>query len=259
MKIFFNAMSKYICVVTLAMLMTFASHNAFALSAVAQQIQGEVSIHKAADAQDAWKAITQDTPLASGDSIKTGKGTCALVYSDQATFKMEENTSLALEETPTAQDLKLFLGKIKGQVNHQNATQPFEVVTPAAVATVRGTQVDFGYDYQGQLTVDLHNGKIQVINDDAELKLDLAGKKSIGVKYNKEKNTLHIKNDCNSDGVIQFSILGAEYAENPCEEKDVELSTAENGLTVPNTNSNNQDDKEKIGEGEGREPISPIR
>ena len=161
-----------------------------------------------------------------------------MLFRSQATFTMDENTSLTLEETPTAQDLRLLLGKIKGKVNHEKATLPFEVVTPAAVATVRGTEVDFGFNDQGQLTVDLHNGKIQVVNADAQMTLDIDGKKSITIQYNKEANTIRIKNECGSDGIVKFNMLGAEYAESPCEEREISLSTAEQGTTNPNTNNN---------------------
>ncbi len=241
MKTVSGMIKKHFWILGLASFMALAPQSAYALSAVAQQIQGEVLVHKTTDTLDSWTAVTQDTVLASGDSIKTRKGTCALVYSDQATFAMEENTSVTLEETPTAQDLKLLLGKIKGKVNHQNATQPFEVVTPAAVATVRGTEVDFGFNDQGQLTVDLHNGKIQVINDDADMKLDLDGKKSITVQYDKEANVIRIKNECGSDGVVKFNMLGIEYAENPCEEKEISLATAENVNGTADTNNNSGD------------------
>ena len=236
MKMIWNSAVKNFWILALVALFA-APQNAYALSAVAQQIQGEVLVHKTAAAPDAWEAITQDTTLASGDSIKTKKGTCALVYSDQATFSVDENTTVTLEETPAAQDLKLLLGKIKGKVNHQNATQPFEVVTPAAVATVRGTEVDFAFNDQGQLTIDLHNGKIDVVNDDADLKVDLDGKKSISVKYDKEANVIRIKNECGSDGIVKFNVLGAEYAESPCDEKEVSLATSENGVSAPTTNT----------------------
>ena len=233
MKTIARLTTKNFWIMAVAALLVAAPQSAYALSAVAQQIQGDVMVRKAAGE---WQAVNQETTLVSGDSIKTGKGTCSLVYSDQATFALEENTSLTVEEAAGAQDLHLLLGKIKGKVNHEKATQPFEVVTPAAVATVRGTEVDFGFNDQGQLTVDLHNGKIQVVNDEADMKLDLDGKKSITVKYDKEANVIRIKNECGSDGIVKFNVLGSEYAESPCSEREVSLATSENGGGAPTTN-----------------------
>lgn len=236
-----------------AALVTFVPQNAYALSAVAQQIQGEVLVQKAGDVEN-WTAVTTDTALSNGDSIRTRAGSCSLVYSDQATFNVEANTTLTVEERPDAQDIKLLLGKIKGKVNKQNAAQPFIVTTPAAVATVRGTEVDFGFNEEGQLTVDLHNGKIEVVNDDTELKIDLDGKKSITIKYDKEAGLIRIKNECGSDGVVKFNLLGTEYAENPCDEQEISLSTAEQGTGTPDTN-NTPDSPENPDL--GREPLSP--
>ena len=238
---------KKLWILALVVAAALAPQNAFAVSAVAQQVQGEVSVAKAA-APETWNAITQDTALESGDSIKTGQGSCTLVYSDQATFNVDANTTLTVEQRTDAQDIKLLLGKIKGKVNKQNAEQPFMVTTPAAVATVRGTEVDFGFNEEGQLTVDLHNGNIQVVNEDAQMTLDLGGNKSVQIQYNKDANTLRIKNECGSDGVIKFNLLGTEYSGSPCEEKVIDLSTSDQGTQIPGT-PNNPGDPEQPDEG----------
>jgi hypothetical protein len=192
--------------------------------ATAQQIQGEVLVQK--KGVDTWTAVTTDTALDNGDSLKTRKGSCTLTYGDQATFVLQENTSVTVDEKEASQDISLITGKILGKVNHQTAVKPFQVVTPSAIAAVRGTEVDFAYDDQGQFAVDLHNGKIHVFNDSAEFSADLDGGKKIKIKFDKESNTIHVLNDCGSNGSVSFSILGAQYAENPCEEKTVDISTA---------------------------------
>ena len=249
MKIF----TKNFWIFTLTALAVLVPQNAHAVSAVAQQITGEVLVAKAAT-PDNWETVTADTALATGDSVKTRTGSCSIVYSDQATFGVEANTMLTLEERPDAMDIKLLLGKIKGKVNHQNATQPFVVTTPAAVATVRGTEVDFGFNDQGELTVDLHNGNIGVVNSTAEMTMDLGGNKTVTIKFDKEANILNIKNSLDSDGPITFSVLGTEYTQNPGEEKTIDISTAEEGTTIPSANVNNNETTEKLNE--GREPIT---
>jgi hypothetical protein len=226
--------------------------NAWALSAKVQQIQGEVLVAKAAT-PDTWDAVTADTELQSGDSVKTRQGSAVLAYTDQASFTIDANTTFTVEERAEAQDIKLLLGKIKGKVDHNRAEQPFVVTTPAAVATVRGTEVDFAFNEEGLLTVDLHNGKIDVVNDAAEMKVDLDGKKSISIQYDKEANLMRIKNECGSDGPVKFNVLGTEYSSSPCEEKEVDLSTAEEGTTPPDTNS---DPDLPENPDEGREPMS---
>jgi hypothetical protein len=222
--------------------------------AVAQQIQGDVQILKSGSPANSWQAITTDTPLDNGDTLKTSKGTFKLVYADEASFGVEQNTSLAVEQKPDAHNIQLLMGKIKGKVNKEKTSLPFQIATPAAVATVRGTEVDFGYNDLGELVIDLHNGKIEVINSDAEMTFNLEGKKSIWIQFNKELNTLRVRNECGSDGSVKLKILGAEYTEAPCDEKEISLSTDQPGsqtppvslITDPGENPN-----------EGREPISP--
>ena len=252
MKMIHRCVTNCLWVLAIAAITSLFPQNAYAVSAMAQQVQGDVMIQKAG--ATSWEKISQDTTLGSGDSLRTEKGTCSLTYSDQATFSVEENTSLTVQEKTEAQDIKLLLGKIKGKVNKQNAQQPFVVNTPAAVATVRGTEVDFAYNAEGQLVVDLHNGKIDVVNDDAELKIVLEGKKSLTIKYDKEANLIRVKNECGSDGEVKFSVLGAEYSEIPCGEKEISLSTSEKGTQTPDIDQS-PDNSENIEE--GREPISP--
>lgn len=226
----------------------------YAVSASVGSISGEVMLHKASAPADSWEALKQDSPLDNGDTIKTLKGTCVVSYTDQASFALDENTVLTITENTDAQDLMLLLGKIKGKVNKQKSEQPFRVNTPAAVATVRGTEVDFSFNDKGELLVDLHNGKIQVVNDIAELNLDLEGKKSITVHFDDELNKIRLRNECGSEGPVTFSILGADYAAKPCEETEVELATAageDQGAQV----NGDPDNYENLDE--GREPISP--
>ena len=239
MKLF----SQKFCILAVAGFAMLVSQNAYAVSAAVQQVTGEVLVAKAAD-PDTWATITGDTELASGDSVKTRTGTCSIVYTDQAAFAVEPNTLLTIEERTDAEDIKLLLGKIKGKVDHQNATQPFVVTTPAAVATVRGTEVDFSFNDEGELTVDLHNGNIQVVNDAAEMNVDLGGKKSISIKYDKEANTIHVKNSCDSDGQVTFNVLGSAYATSPCDEKEVNLSTAEEGTQIPQDKKEDEEQPE---------------
>ena len=230
-------------IVALAAFAMLIPQNAYAVSAAAEQVTGEVLIAKAA-APETWTPITAKTALESGDSIKTKSGSCTIVYADQASFAMQANTTLILEDRADAKDLRLLLGKINGKVNHQNATQPFVVTTPAAVATVRGTEVDFGFNSDGQLTVDLHNGKIQVVNEDADLNLDLEGGKSITIKYDLVTNSISVANSCGSDGAVSFSMSGSTYTAGPCEKKEISLSTAEVETQVPGNTADGPDDDE---------------
>lgn len=228
------------------------STSLWAAAAVATSIQGEVAVARGSSA-DVWEPITADTALESGDSIRTREGSCTLTYSDQATFVVTPNTQVTVTDKANAQELQLLAGRINGKVNKEKVVKPFQVMTPAAVAAIRGTEVDFGYNDQGEMTVDLHNGAIQVLNEETALSLDLGGSKKIKVKYDKQANTLLIKNECESDGPITFNILGTSFTQSPCDEQVIDLATAENSTQVPGFTTNNEPENPD----EGREPISP--
>lgn len=220
-----------------------------ALAATVDQPQGEVWLHKAGTAEDLWTAVMGTEQLSDGDSVKTQNGTCTLTYSDEASFQVQNNTVFVVKETATSQDIALASGWLKGKVNKEKATKTFQVVTPTAVAAVRGTEVDFGFNENGELTVDLHNGSILVYNEDEDKKMEIpvSGSKKIIVTYDKETGVIKVKNECSSDGKIEFNVLGTTYAENPCEEVTINLETA-SGTDGPPSVDGSGDDSETLDE-----------
>lgn len=192
-----------------------------------EEAQGQVMMHSAGAAADAWQPVTQSTPVSNGDSLKTENGSCVLVYSDQARFKLDAGTSVTVQDKDETRDLVLDLGRVSASINKDKVIKPFQVVTPTAVGAVRGTDVVFDFNDEGQMTIDLQDGgPVQVFNDDNEMTVELAGKKKIIIKYDAETGILTIQNDCGSDGVVTFSVQGTEYAENPCDKKEINLGTA---------------------------------
>ncbi len=204
--------------------------------ATIEEVQGEVLLHTAGSTADAWTPITKNISLNNGDSIKTKNGSCALVYGDQGTFRLDPNTTITVQDKTDTKDILLDLGKLKAKINHDKVVKPFQVVTPTAVGAVRGTEVSFDFNEQGKLEIKLENGNVLLYNDEAQMKVDLNGKKSIIVQYDAESGILRIQNDCSSDGKVVFNVQGTEYAENPCDKKEVNLETAagpQNLTTTP--------------------------
>lgn len=246
----------------------FLSQNLYAEPiATVTQIQGEVFIQKAGSAPDQWQAISQDTAVDNGDSVKTGNGTSTLSYADQADFRLEPNTSITLDQKDATQDINLKLGMLKAKINKQKTIKPFQVVTPTAVGAVRGTEVDFGYNEVGELTIDLHNdGPVQLVNEEAAMELELTDGKKISIIYDKENGKLTVKNDCNSSGDVNFSILGQSFSVPPCGETtaDVEaLETAAGAGELVTTDPPTDESENTPNEGEEEdavpsEPSSPV-
>ena len=74
------------------------------------------------------------------------------------------------------------------------------------------------------------------------------------VLYDPVMGFITIKNECESKAVLKISIMSTERTAEPCEEKTLFLSTAEENQNIPEIDENtllieNPD--------EGREPISP--
>jgi hypothetical protein len=204
--------------------------------AALQDVQGEVLLHKAQSAPDSWQPASSGASLESGDGLKTAAGTCTVVYTDQASFKVDANTVLVINEKPETQDISLTLGRLKAMVNKEKVIKPFQVVTPTAVGAVRGTIVDFGVmpGAGNQFSVNLtEGGPVQIYNDEASLDLNLEGKKKVDLKYDGEM--LLISCDCQSDGPINFEVQGASYSADPCKSISIKVGpkTASAGLDPP--------------------------
>ncbi len=260
MKIYrklFKINSLYIVVLLSLCLLPSA---AFAQTlATLEDVKGEVLVSKSGSAIGLWEPVTGMTVLGSGDSVKTNNGSCRLVYNGQAAdIQVEPNTEFTVQEKAETQDILLTLGQLRAKIDKEKSVKPFQVVTPTAVGAVRGTDVDFGFNDQGLLTVDLKDGgPVQVYNDEAQLNLNLTNNRKITIAYDRQAGILKIKNDCASGGSIEFTILGQNYSESPCEEKEVSLETAVGESTTPGTSTqdiieNPQD------EASPPPPVSPV-
>ncbi|GEM_PF-1860525 len=222
---------------TLGFAFLFAGAAQAATIATALDVQGEVLLLKSGAAEDAWVSVSTDTALENGDSIQTKEGSCSISYADQGSFQLGSNSSVTVQDKDATQDLLLNLGTLRGKINKEKVIKPFQVVTPVAIAAVRGTEVDFDLNPSGELTIDLHNGAIQVFNgdDNGEMQIDLDGAKKITLKFNKDTGVMTVKNECGSDGPIVFAAQGANYSAAACEEVSVEFGTAGGDNEAPGT------------------------
>ena len=226
------------CFATVFAFASFNSRNAYADAvATVKEIQGEVFIQPAGSTPETWSAVTQDTPVNNGDSVKTANGSCLLSYADQGEFRLGANTRLTVQQQTDTQDIHLLLGSLKAKINKDKVIKPFQVVTPTAVGAIRGTNVDFDFNDKGELTADLHDGgPVQVYNDEAGMELNLEHGNKITVVYNKDKGELIVTNSCDSKTKINFTILGKEYSGDQCQSVTVNLGTAKGGNDPTDTN-----------------------
>jgi hypothetical protein len=237
----------------LALALAFAP-QALAADAKLSQVTGEVLVRPAGSADDAWQAVTTERMLVSGDSVKTRNGSATLTYADEATFTIQPFTALSIQ-TGETENINLELGKLFGKVDHAKATKPFQVITPAAVAAIRGTDVNFDFDDQGNLTVDLQNGgPVQVLNEKAALDMSLAEGRKIWLNWDNESGILTFKNSCESKGDVSVSVLGSETVLKPCEEKTFTNDTAAGPQELPETKQGSDTELPDT----HSDPVSPI-
>ncbi|HXV18689.1 MAG TPA: FecR domain-containing protein, partial [Candidatus Omnitrophota bacterium] len=107
-------------------------------------VEGSVLLKKAG-ASD-FSLAAKGASLSNGDILKTGSGSCEVVFDDQTRLSIAPDTEIVITEalkniaanTRTTL-LKMHLGKIKAKVTKVTPGSRFEITTPSAVAAVRGT------------------------------------------------------------------------------------------------------------------------
>lgn len=104
-----------------------------------KKISGTVEI-KAGDAA-AWNQAQAGSEIPSGGKLRTGAdGRAELKFKNKASVWLKPSTSVALEQKgPKDNRITLASGSLKVRVPHLKFRERFEVKSPVAVASVRGT------------------------------------------------------------------------------------------------------------------------
>ncbi len=92
-----------------------------------------------------FESLAEKQELVQGDIVRTGEGLCHLLIGGKSQIYIEPNTTLTITEvlknSNKSESTKLTLqgGKLKVSLPNLKNGSSFEVTTPTAVATVRGT------------------------------------------------------------------------------------------------------------------------
>ncbi len=132
--------------------------------------------------------------------------------------------------------------------------KPFQISTPVAVSAIRGTTVDFALNDAGQLTVDLHDGKVQTFDADKGFDLKLEGDKTITVYFDTATGAIVVKNDCTSAGKVDFAFGGALYSADPCQEVSTAGGTAGGNIDIPGGPGDDPETEIDPGDDDGTPP-----
>lgn len=100
----------------------------------------------------------------SGDKVETGWFSYALIGSDRhrARFEIFSTTSVTLASGTPGVILTLERGRIRAAFDKITGSEPRTVQTPGALLAVRGTQFDVEVDRDGQTTLDVFEGIVEV-------------------------------------------------------------------------------------------------
>jgi hypothetical protein len=131
-------------------------------SASVADIKGKVQIElpgQASSSPSLGQVLPADT------AIHTGKGSILLRLEDGSQILVHSNTHIVLKQpSPTSwQRLQLLLGKIKAEIQKRTGGAPsFQIGTPSAVITVRGTRFYVRVDKHKRTRVDVEEGVVEV-------------------------------------------------------------------------------------------------
>ncbi len=122
--------------------------------------------------------------------ITTGNGRVLLRLEDGSEILVYSNTRLTLKQpSPTSwQHLQVLLGKIKAEIQKRvGGAAPFQVGTPSAVITVRGTRFYVEVDKHQVTRVTVEQGVVEVQSTKGNGKpVEVKGGFSVRVKENSE-------------------------------------------------------------------------
>ena len=100
----------------------------------------------------------------SGDKVATGWFSYALIGSDRhrARFELFSTTSVTLAAGTPGVILTLERGRIRAAFDKITGSEPRTVQTPGALLAVRGTQFDVEVNREGETTLDVFEGIVEV-------------------------------------------------------------------------------------------------
>ncbi len=136
------------------------------------KVSGKV---EAAAAGGAYAAVPVGTTIAEGGRVRTGeKSEAVLQMSDGSQVKLSERGEMlvaAIKQTETAKtSVVLFFGRLWAKVaKAATPSASFEVVTPTAVAGVRGTEFTTAAGEDGNTRVQVDEGSVGVDNDSKDV------------------------------------------------------------------------------------------
>ncbi len=156
-------------VIVSALVFQFWSNQSGSEQASVAAVQGTVFIQT--DNSDIWKPVTNKTSFEEGDLVRTGAdSSVVLTYPDESHTAVAPNSELTILLMTSAEDgsrqeivLRQEIGSTRNVVQPlPSADSRFEIQTPSAIVTVRGTEFMVDVDSAGSTKVAVDEGIVEV-------------------------------------------------------------------------------------------------
>ncbi len=143
-----------------------------ALSVEVDFISGEVQYsHLSSE----WKQLDIGMSLVSGDIVKTGVNSEAVLRDEDNEIYISEKSSFTISEKYVQENKKptfmLFLGRMKFKLGKSGVSEP-DIQTQTVNLTIRGTEFEVGSGYDGSTIVLIEEGTVAVQGRTEELVLE---------------------------------------------------------------------------------------
>lgn len=120
-------------------------------------------------AEKVWEPALIGTAFKEGDRIKTGaSGYAELKFNDGSKIKLSNNTVITIKTKKTDKGfiskIKINVGKIWCNIVSPRAMQ-LDIETPAANATIRGTEFEVNCEKENLSVLSVYNGTVEFYND----------------------------------------------------------------------------------------------
>ena len=124
-----------------------------------------------ATVQGQWLSPQKDSPLDVGDVLRTGAGGKAtLLMSDGSRMTLGPNSRLEVEAIAPNRVFALATGKVKAFIKKLQGGNKFQIKTPLASASVRGTVFEVGFDEGNKKGyLDVSEGTVALNKDGKEI------------------------------------------------------------------------------------------
>ena len=148
--------------------------------ATLQRAEGAVTVRRVGD--EGWTAVSVGERLRPGDVLRTGEeATAALSFFEGSLSVMEGGTELTLREMSVRRNgtaRAIVLHQRRGQTYYRveplkDSASRFVVETPAAVASVRGTEFAVSVGEDGATDVTVRQGLVEVSSGDGLLEIGM--------------------------------------------------------------------------------------